>query len=163
MISKLRASCDHTGMLRGSKLLVLKALLGPNPPLSIHLLNSRTDNNRKARIKPPLQDLCPISTSRDAFFVLLVHCRCSAQDKKRVENANNFHTVVYILFVCLFSSNIVKGWHCFIITCISHEDVLSMLFNKRENKKICQKQRSFIPREHLCVNSDIYCFWSREM
>lgn len=44
--------------------------------------------------------------SRDALFVLLMHCRCSAQAEERVENADNFPHCCYPLFFILLRDNI---------------------------------------------------------
>lgn len=36
--------------------------------------------------------------SRDALFVLLMHCRCSAKAEERVENVDNFPQCCYAFF-----------------------------------------------------------------
>lgn len=40
--------------------------------------------------------------SRDALFVLLMHCRCSAQAEERVENVDNFPQCCYAFFFFFF-------------------------------------------------------------
>lgn len=49
--------------------------------------------------------------SRDAFFFILVHYRCSAHAEERVENADNFPHCCFGFFFILLRAN---------IACISH-------------------------------------------